>query len=174
MISLNVASTLIGPSASNMIGLNSGKSQDPVLSILDGNTENEAGQDAFKVDLTESLLDKQIEVALRAGELESDKATAQSEGKYVQAAYMALAQVEYSKVAAALSDEVEARIEEASALAANDSQLASLENAKEMIDAADGGEEVSADASSADDAGKLQEKAEEAAEAAEDSREFEA
>jgi len=113
-------------------------------------------------------LDKQIEIALRVKELESDKATAQSEGKYLQAAYIGLARSEYAKVAATLSDEVEARNEDAAALAVNDLQLASLENAKEMIDAADGSEEAAPEASSAGAGEKLKQQVEDAIEAADD------
>jgi len=43
MISLNVASTLISQSVSNMIGTNSNKPQDQVLSIVTGNNKREAG-----------------------------------------------------------------------------------------------------------------------------------
>ncbi|PHR92894.1 MAG: hypothetical protein COA69_06100 [Robiginitomaculum sp.] len=141
-------------------------STDPLLAI-NKNDQIQDADDSFSVDLTQSLADKQIEVYLTINALASDVSAAKDRGAYLEAAFLGLAKMEYSKVARVLSDKIESRNEKTAALAVERLDVASLENVKDIITGATGAEDVDADIEAENGGQALDKKATEAQEAAE-------
>lgn len=163
--SFNVASTLVSQSLSNLTSLNAGQTQASVLAISQTHNQVQGADNPFAVDLTQSLMDKQLQVAFTMMDLDSDQAAAQEDGSYLEAAFIGLAKSAYAKVSSALADQVEAENEKAAALAVEGLEVSSLENAKEIIDASDQSEGADAESQTSDSGEALDKQAKEAQEA---------
>lgn len=152
--------------SSPVIAQQSQGSTAPLLAI-NKNDQIQDADDSFSVDLTQSLADKQIEVYLTINELASDTSAAKERGAWVEAAFLTLAKVEYSKISRVLSDTVKSRNEKTAALAVESLDVASLENVKDIITEATGAEDVDADIEAENGGQTLDKQAKEAQEAAE-------
>ncbi|MEM1315865.1 MAG: hypothetical protein AAGI51_15010, partial [Pseudomonadota bacterium] len=133
--SMSIASSLIGASM-----MNSGPGQaqqgggvsDPLLAAATGKPQT--ADDAFAVEQTKSLLDKQIETRLVMNDLEEQMNARGPDEDAGKAALAAVAYYEYADYAEGLADEVEQR-NEADAVRAEDAVAASFaEDIEEMID----------------------------------------
>lgn len=164
--SLQLASTLIGQSLSNLASLNQGQNHVSELAIHETDRQARDADDPFLVDLTQSLMDKQIQVSLTMIELEADQSAARDRGSDLEAGFITLAKIAYSEVAAALTDKVEARNERDAALAVEGLEVKSLENVKELIDASDSTNGTEGEPETTDDGERLDKQAREAQETA--------
>ena len=152
LTNLNTAATLMtqASATANLLSSQNGvRTVDPTQAANDPKNGASETPDAFAIDLTQSLMDKQIEVAMTVAKLEEDQAAARENGSALQAAFIGLAVQAYGEAADVLSEQVEERNLQRASLEEDRLKTVSLENVKEMIedsrdlDAIDGEEPAS-------------------------------